>query len=98
MHTAYFDRFTIYLLLNDAESGSHQGDCSDDIAALRRVPYITEQLNAIYENDLRTELARWGAWSDDDLADHDENLSRILWIACGNIQDDAENDAQSDAQ
>jgi hypothetical protein len=30
-------------------------------------------------------LKDYGAWDDDDLSNHDDNLDRLLWIACGDI-------------
>ena len=82
-------RIEFKLLLEDAHNGSHQGRCDDDIAALLRVPYIAEQLAKIDEKLLRDELREYGAWDTAELADHDANLSRILWLACGDIVENA---------
>lgn len=71
----------------DAAKGSHSGRCDDDIAALRAVPYIAEQLAALPPDVVKKSLREWGAWNDDDMADHDANLSRLLWLACGDIVD-----------
>lgn len=30
-------------------------------------------------------LRGYGAWDEEQLKDHDENLTRILWLACGDI-------------
>lgn len=68
-----------------AREGSHQGACDDDIAALRKVPYIKAQLDALDAHKLAEELRGYGAWDEVQLADHDENLSRVLWLACGDI-------------
>lgn len=78
-------RVEFQLTIEDAHCGSHQGSCDDDIAELVKVPYISEQLAAIDPDLLRRELAEYGAWDDTELSDHDENLKRILWIACGDI-------------
>jgi len=32
-------------------------------------------------------LGDYGAWTRHDLSDHGANLSRILWIACGDLVD-----------
>ena len=40
-------RIEFQLAEEDAASGSHGGQCDDDIAALLKVPYIAEQLRAI---------------------------------------------------
>ena len=68
-----------------AQKGAHQGQCDTDIAGLRQVPAIRRQLAKIDAADLRKELAEWGAWDETELANHDANLSRILWLLCGDI-------------
>lgn len=73
------------ITLNEARIGAHPGQCDDDIAYLRTVPRIRRQLAKIIPENLRRELKEYGAWDDDELTDHDANLSRILWIACGYI-------------
>ena len=80
-------RIVIELEHSDACEGSHSGACDDDIAYLRTVPYIKEQLNKLQPDDLRCELRGFGAWDSDELADHDANLSRILWLACADIKE-----------
>lgn len=94
-HFATFDRFELQLTASDAESGSHSGRCDDDIAALRHVPYIAEQLTALDAADLSAELREYGAWDTAELMDHDANLSRVLWLACGNIRRYQQDEVQS---
>lgn len=65
--------------------GSHMGQCDNDIAALRQVPAIRRQLAKINPETLKDELRDYGAWDDSELADHDANLSRLLWVMCGDI-------------
>ena len=48
---------------------------------------MQEELDRIPADDLRAELKEYGAWSEEELADHEANLDRILWLACGNILD-----------
>lgn len=86
-HYAVFERFYLLIAADDAFSGSHAGQCDDDIAALRKKPDIAEQLSALSADAVRAELAEYGAWDAVDLANHDANLARLLWIACGNIRD-----------
>lgn len=81
-------RIELELTADDARCGSHQGPCDDDIADLRRVPYIRDQLDKFGPALLAEELKEWGAWDENELADHDQNLSRILWLACGGIVDE----------
>jgi hypothetical protein len=86
---AYFNRFVIELTLEQAESGAHQGQCDDDIAMLLREPAIDAELARIPAGDIAAELRAYGAWDDEQLADYDANLTRILWLACGAIKDEA---------
>lgn len=85
-------RLNLEIKLEDAQSGSHQGRCDEDVAALRRVPYIAAQLEQWSEDDVRAELSEYGAWDDEDLADHETNLDRMLWLACGSVVEEAASD------
>ena len=77
----------LQLTQDDVDAGYHSGSCDNDIADLRRIPRIATQLDALDPAFLRSELKEWGAWDDEQLADHDENQSRILWLACGDLFD-----------
>ncbi len=68
-----------------AESASHQGQCDQDVLALSNHRKIRRQLERIDAAKLRDELREYGAWSEEELADHEQNLQRILWIAAGDI-------------
>jgi hypothetical protein len=81
-------RIELKLSLEDAQSGSHSGRCDEDIAALRKVPYIAAQLAEIDSTLLAAELKEYGAWDAAELADHDANLNRILWSACCDIREE----------
>jgi hypothetical protein len=70
-----------------AESVSHSGQCDADVAKLMTDPFIARQLAEIKPEDLREELGEYGSWDAEELADHDTNLSRILWLAGGDIRD-----------
>ena len=68
--------------------GYHQGACDDDIAFIRKSERkIEAQLEKIDPATLCEVLKEAGAWDDADLADHDTNLDRLLWIACGDLAD-----------
>jgi len=75
-------RIELVLLPEDAEIGYHSGMCDDDIAYLRTLPYIAEQLAELDKHTVADEVAQWSDW---DVSDHDENLNRLLWIACGDV-------------
>lgn len=68
-----------------AAIGSHAGDCEGDIKYLRDVPAIRRQLAKLNPDKLRKELKEYGAWDEKELSDHDMNLTRWLWISCGDI-------------
>jgi hypothetical protein len=83
--TSSSGRVEFQLTLEQAESVSHSGQCDDDVAALMADPFIRLQLARITPDILRLELREYGAWEDAQLADHQTNLSRILWLAGGDI-------------
>jgi len=86
--TESLGRIELQMTLEDAKSVSHSGPCDEDVSALRKVPYIAEQLNALKPATVRATLEEYGAWDADELADHDTNLDRIIWIAGADIQQD----------
>jgi hypothetical protein len=86
-------RIELAITLEDAESGYHSGQCDADIAELRKVPYIAEQLAALHPDTVREVALESGrndyGHGDQDNADHDANLSYVLWTACAEIQEEA---------
>lgn len=75
------------LTMEQARIGSHSGPCDGDIAYLRTVPAIRRQLDKLDPENLRRELEDYGAWNEEELSNHDDNLTRWLWIACGDIDE-----------
>lgn len=71
----------------DARSGSHQGQCDADVAALLKKPYIRRQLDKIPDATIARELLETGGWSVEELQDRAANEARLIWLACGNIVD-----------
>jgi hypothetical protein len=71
--------------MDQAQSCSHSGQCGDDVAELRRDPGIAAQLAALDPDKVRRSLSGYGAWDASELADHDANLDRLLWLACGDV-------------
>lgn len=72
----------------EARSASHQGQCDMSVLALSEKPRIKKQLNKIDKTILATELSEYGAWSEIELADHAQNLQRLLWLACTDINEE----------
>jgi hypothetical protein len=84
-YTSSSGKVEIQLTMEQAERGGHSGSVDLDIAALRNVPEIKSQLEALSMDAVIEELFNSGAYDMEDLLDHDQNLSRILWFACGDI-------------
>lgn len=89
-YTSSSGRIQLIITKKQAATCSHSGHCDADVLALSKVPVIARQLAKVDVGILRTELDGYGAWDDAELADHAQNLQRLLWIACGDI---AENES-----
>jgi len=82
---ALFNYFTLDISKEDARLGCHPGPCGEDIAFLLNKPKIKKQLDKIPVADIKLELKEHGAWDETELADHQQNRARILWIACADV-------------
>ena len=80
-------RIELYMSLEEAQSAAHQGRCDDDVRALSELPHIAAQLAEIDPALLARELKEYGAWDDEQLADHGQNLQRLLWSLANDIAD-----------
>jgi len=84
--TSSSGRIELNITKKQAAIGSHQGQCDDDVKYLSELLAIKRQLSKIQKDILIKELKEYGAWEDDELQDHEQNLQRILWLACGDIE------------
>lgn len=82
-------RIELSMTLEQAEGASHQGQCDDDVKCLSLFPEIAAQLVTIDQAMLAAELKEYGAWDDEALADHDQNLQRLVWLAAGDIVEES---------
>ena len=80
-----FNRFELNITKAQVLATWHPGAMDDDIAALAKVPRIARQLKRLDHEQVRLELAEYGAWNDDDLQDHAQNLQRVLWLGVCDI-------------
>lgn len=80
-------RIELQMTLKQARGATHIGRCDGDVLALSMQPNIARQLKKIDPATLRSELKEYGAWDSRELADHDQNLQRLLWLAAGDISD-----------
>ena len=88
-------RIELKLSADDISTGYHSGACDADIDWLRKQPHIAKQLDDIDPALLKSELKEWGAWDDDELSEHEANLARILWLACGDLFDNPTENEQT---
>ena len=72
------------MTLEQAQSASHSGQCDDDVEYLV-TGALKGRLKKLKPDVLARELAEYGAWDDEQLKDHAENLRRIVWIAASDI-------------
>lgn len=82
-------RIELQMTLAQAQLCSHPGPCDADVALLRQEPKIKRQLEKLDPKRVAECLSEYGAWDDEDLANHDNNLDRLLWIAAGDIAEEA---------
>jgi hypothetical protein len=85
--TSSSGRIEFQLTREQVMQGHHQGACDDDVAALANDSTITDQLSRVSTDIMALELREYGAWSEEELADRDANIRRLIWLACGDIQD-----------
>lgn len=78
-------RIVLEMTREQAEGAHHQGQCDDDVRALSQEPDIAAQLAALKPEDVARDLKDYGAWDAVELADHEQNLQRLLWCAAGDI-------------
>ena len=85
--TDSYGRLELKLSLDQAAKGYHRGACDADIAALMEDQTVSSQLSKLDPEIVRDCLQEYGAWDQEELSNHKENLARLLWIACGDIQE-----------
>lgn len=83
--TIFSNGLEVSMSRDDALACSVQGDCE---AAVRDLMEREDYDISGGAEDIRQELAEYGAWIDVDLVDDEKNLMRILWLAAGNIRDE----------
>ena len=76
---------SLRLTLDEAQSCSHPGQCDADVDGLLLLEGISAQVETWDPETLRAELAEYGAWNEEELADHEENTRRMVWLACCDV-------------
>lgn len=78
-------RIELQMTMAQAQTCFHPGQCDADVAALREVPKIKRQLDKLDAKLVAECLKEYGAWDDEELSNHDQNLNRLLWVAACDI-------------
>ena len=86
-YTSGSGRIELQITRDTADNCNHPGPCDQDVAEAMQIPAIRRQLQRIDAKVLREDLSEYGCWNEEELADHKQNLARILWIACGDIME-----------
>jgi len=70
-----------------ANECSRSGDNEYSVNYYMNLPKYKKQLLKLDKEQVRQELNDLGAWEDDELKNHEDNLQRLFWLSCGNIMD-----------
>ena len=70
-----------------AHECSKSGNNEYSVNYYMNLPKYKKQLDKIDKEELKAELNDLGAWEDEELENHNDNLQRIFWLSCGNIVD-----------
>lgn len=81
-------RIELQITKAQAAACSHAGQCDTDVLRLSKVPKISRQLAKLDPGTVRQHLDDYGAWDDEQLNDHEQNLRRLLWCACCDIDEE----------
>lgn len=85
---AYFDYIgSVELPIEIIEMCPQSGAADSAIAAMRKLPEVIAELSQIDPERLKKELKAYGGWDTEKLANHEDNLDRILWLACMDIRE-----------
>lgn len=90
---AYFNYIgSIELPIEIVNMCPKSGAADTAISEMLKLQEVIAEVNGIDKEKLKLELREYGAWSESELNVHEDNITRILWIACGNIQDELYNE------
>lgn len=70
-----------------ANECSKSGNNEYSVNYYMNLPKYKKQLLKLDKEQVRQELNDLGAWEDEELENHNDNLQRLFWVACGNISD-----------
>jgi hypothetical protein len=71
---------------------NHPGPADAVVDFWLKQPEIEAQMDSLSADTLASELRGYGVWEDEELADHEANLARLLWIAACDVDEMGEDD------
>lgn len=80
-------RIELQITKAQSSEAAHTGQCNTSVRELSELPKIKRQLKRVDPETLKAHLREYGAWDEDELLDHEQNLQRLLWLACGDINE-----------
>jgi hypothetical protein len=83
--TSSCGRIELNITLNNAKKACHTGECEMDVIALSEKVSIKRQTKLIDKDILISVLSEYGAWNNEELQDHAQNIIRLLWLASADI-------------
>ena len=66
---------------------SKSSNNEDSVNYYMNLPKYRRQLNKLDREQVRAELNDLGAWEDEELENHEDNLQRLFWLKCSDIMD-----------
>lgn len=83
-------RLELELTLEEAVDATPAGcDAGPSVSELASWDHVKVQLAKWAPDDVRAELAEYGAWDEEALADDASNVLTMLWLACADMVEDA---------
>ena len=70
---------------SDAKKGYHSGSCDEDIAKIRKKPYVKKQLAKLTDEIIEEILIGCGIELDE--YDRNDIADYLLWVVAGDIHD-----------
>lgn len=82
-----YNNCDLSLTSRDVNLIAQSGRNDDAVAFVKSKRYVKRQLKQIDPVSLSKELREHGAWDDEQLQDHEENLTRWIWMSAWDISE-----------
>lgn len=67
---------------------AQSGDNSEAVEEVLKLKMVQEQIKLLDKEKIVKCLEDYGAWDDEELSNHDENIKRLIWIGSWNYFDE----------